>query len=214
MLAGKVNLEGELYLSKSIPYTIETLAIEFNRDVAQIKLALDIFIELEMLELTEANTYKVKNFVKHQNIKVKEKEIFENKETEAKNSNVASKEVLKPEIVKDKDGDDRTVKNREKSSTTVKGVNLEAANKVDDKVEDCIVSNSVEDRLQKQGAILLDTKKGRKKNRKKTDNLIDTNDPVEEFIDEEIIEEEADGFIDGDIPLGKDESIVLAWSFG
>jgi len=33
-LAGKVNLEGDLYMSNNIPYTIETLA-------------LDIFIELE-----------------------------------------------------------------------------------------------------------------------------------------------------------------------
>ena len=72
-LAGKVNLEGDLYMSKNLPYTIETLAIEFNRDCKQIKLALDIFIELEMIELTEANIYRVKNFAKHQNIKVKEK---------------------------------------------------------------------------------------------------------------------------------------------
>jgi predicted phage replisome organizer len=43
-LAGKVNLEGELYLSKKIPYTIETLAIEFNRDINQIKFALDAFV--------------------------------------------------------------------------------------------------------------------------------------------------------------------------
>ncbi len=42
-LAGKVNLEGDLYMSKSLPYTIETLAIEFNRCVDQIRLALDVF---------------------------------------------------------------------------------------------------------------------------------------------------------------------------
>ena len=72
-LAGKVNLEGDLYISKTLSYTIETLAIEFNRSTEQIKLALDIFIELEMIELTEDNVYRVKNFAKHQNIKVKEK---------------------------------------------------------------------------------------------------------------------------------------------
>ena len=53
LMAGKVNLEGDLYFSKTIPYTIETLAIEFNRDMAQIKLALDLLIELEMIELSE-----------------------------------------------------------------------------------------------------------------------------------------------------------------
>jgi hypothetical protein len=68
-----LNLEGDLYMSKNLPYTIETLGIEFNRDLKQIKLALDVFIELEMIELTESNAYRVRNFAKHQNIKVKEK---------------------------------------------------------------------------------------------------------------------------------------------
>lgn len=74
LLAGKVNKEGELYLSRNIPYTLETLAIEFNRDDKQVRLALDVFLELEMIELTKHNAYKVKNFAKHQNIKVKEQD--------------------------------------------------------------------------------------------------------------------------------------------
>ena len=92
-LAGKVNLEGDLYMSKNIPYTIETLAIEFNRDFNQIKLALDVFIELEMIELTEDNIYRVKNFAKHQNIKVKEK--IKSKDEEVKNKEIVVKEDLK-----------------------------------------------------------------------------------------------------------------------
>ena len=60
ILAGKVNLEGDLYMSKNIPYTIETLAIEFNRDKEQIKLALDVFIELEMVEITDGSVYRIK----------------------------------------------------------------------------------------------------------------------------------------------------------
>ncbi len=68
-LCGKVNLNGELYMSKNIPHTIETLAIEFNREAAQISLALDTFIKLEMVELMDDGVYVVKNFVKHQNIK-------------------------------------------------------------------------------------------------------------------------------------------------
>ncbi|AOR23742.1 phage replisome organizer N-terminal domain-containing protein [Clostridium taeniosporum] len=71
-LAGKVNLAGELYMSKSIPYKAETLAIEFNRSTEKVKMALDVFKNLEMIELTKDNVYKVKNFTKHQNIKVKE----------------------------------------------------------------------------------------------------------------------------------------------
>ena len=48
-LAGKVNLAGELYLSKNIPYTVETLAIEFNRSAIEVQLALKTFEDLEMV---------------------------------------------------------------------------------------------------------------------------------------------------------------------
>ncbi|AOR24979.1 phage replisome organizer N-terminal domain-containing protein [Clostridium taeniosporum] len=73
-LAGKVNLEGDLYLSKSIPYTVETLALEFNRSAKKVKLALKVFMDLEMVELIEGNVYRVRNFAKHQNIKSKKKD--------------------------------------------------------------------------------------------------------------------------------------------
>ena len=83
ILAGKVNLEGDLYMSKNIPYTVETLAIEFNRGTYQVKIALDVLMELEMIELAGNNVYRVKNFAKHQNIKVKE-EIRSNDKDERK----------------------------------------------------------------------------------------------------------------------------------
>lgn len=69
-LAAKVNLQGELYMSKNIPYTIDTLAIEFNREPMQVEKALKVFMDLEMIEVTCGKIYKVKNFAKHQNIKV------------------------------------------------------------------------------------------------------------------------------------------------
>ncbi|NFI02966.1 hypothetical protein FC959_00855 [Clostridium botulinum] len=75
-LAGKVNLEGELYLSKSIPYTIETLALEFNRSAKMVEIALKVFMDLEMVELTKDSVYRVRNFAKHQNIKSKKKEHY------------------------------------------------------------------------------------------------------------------------------------------
>ncbi|NFO47799.1 hypothetical protein FDB40_12830 [Clostridium botulinum] len=78
-LAGKVNLEGELYLSKSIPYSIETLALEFNRSAKKVEIALKAFMDLEMIELTKDNVYRVRNFAKHQNIKSKKKDINKDK---------------------------------------------------------------------------------------------------------------------------------------
>ncbi|NFR85894.1 MULTISPECIES: phage replisome organizer N-terminal domain-containing protein [unclassified Clostridium] len=74
-LAGKVNLEGELYLSKNISYTIETLALEFNRSAKMVEIALKVFMDLEMVELTKDSVYRVRNFAKHQNIKSKKKDI-------------------------------------------------------------------------------------------------------------------------------------------
>lgn len=97
ILAGKVNLEGELYLSKTIPYSLETLAIEFNRDINQVKLAFNILMELEMLEFIEGKIYKVKNFAKHQNIKVKEKDKIINQESSSKSNETQIKEDFKGE---------------------------------------------------------------------------------------------------------------------
>lgn len=85
-LAGKVNLAGDLYLSKNIPYTLETLAIEFNREVEDIELAINVFIDLEMIELVQDKIYRVKNFTKHQNIKVKEKANLENSKFHVENN--------------------------------------------------------------------------------------------------------------------------------
>ena len=98
VLAGKVNLEGELYLSKNIPYTVETLAIEFNREIEDVKLALYVLSELEMIELTENNIYIVKNFAKHQNIKTKGKNKTEDKEFNISKAEVQVNEKLKDEI--------------------------------------------------------------------------------------------------------------------
>jgi predicted phage replisome organizer len=184
LLAGKVNLEGELFLSKNLPYTIETLAIEFNREASQIKLALELFIELQMIELNEANVYKVKNFAKHQNIKVKEKEVA--KQTEKKASKLEESKV----------------------------VNLKIANKASAKAEDSIEDKINGDNSQKDNSILFDTKKSRNRTKKKKDNLIEDNITNEEFSEEEVVDEEINGFTDGDRSLGKDEAILLEWSFG
>ena len=100
-LAGKVNLDGDLYISKNLPYTMETLAIEFNRGIDQIKLALNVLIELEMIEFNEDKIYSVKNFSKHQNIKAKEKikskDNKENTKNEEMQENVSNKETKSKE---------------------------------------------------------------------------------------------------------------------
>ena len=192
MLAGKVNLEGNLYLSKNIPYTIETLAIEFNRDIAQIKLSLDVFIELEMIEITEDKIYRVKNFAKHQNIKVKAKSISENKDYDVKkievqqndNSKVATNEYAS------KESHNKISENEAE--------NLEEVNRC---------------KLQDNGPIILETKKSQKSKKnnkkKKRDKAPDINVIDEEFEDNSIC-----CLTDGVRLLGDGESTILEWSFG
>ena len=74
VLAGKVNMDGYLFINENIPYTIETLSIEFNRTIEEIELSVKVLIDLEILELTKQKIYKVKNWAKHQNIKKKSDE--------------------------------------------------------------------------------------------------------------------------------------------
>ncbi|WP_242984791.1 phage replisome organizer N-terminal domain-containing protein [Clostridium beijerinckii] len=98
VLAGKVNQEGELYMSRNIPYTVETLSIEFNREISEVKAALDVLMNLEMIEIVDNNIYKVKNFVKHQNIKVKEKNEIVKKYSEIDHSKSSKIEATEEEL--------------------------------------------------------------------------------------------------------------------
>ena len=113
-------------MSRNIPYTIETLAIEFNRSEEQIKLALEVFIELEMIELIDGRIYGVKNFAKHQNIKVKEKIKSEDKAYDIKNTEAVKKEDSQCESyindVKKSDNEDKKSKNNadEEETTSIK----------------------------------------------------------------------------------------------
>ncbi|WP_143318285.1 phage replisome organizer N-terminal domain-containing protein [Clostridium sp. HBUAS56017] len=191
-LAGKVNLEGNLYLSKNIPYTVETLAIEFNRDVDQIKLALDVLIDLEMIEFDEGKIYRVKNFVKHQNIKVKEKnKLNDNKEK------IEEQEINMKDDIHNKD---------EEYKNKIEDTNDEFNKEIN------VINNGSEDIVcNDQGHIplFLDTKNNKKthKRKKKSKNSDITGEEIE---DSELV-----CFHDGyeESPLGKNESIAHRWAF-
>jgi hypothetical protein len=212
LLAGKINLEGELFLSKNMPYTIETLSIEFNRDPSQIKLALELFIELQMIELTETKVYKVKNFAKHQNIKVKDKEAVANNTDDQLNKDLEVE--INGDNNKDKGTEQKVVENSEEQLDESKVVNLEAPTK-DSALADAIIGDKINgDTPQKDISTLFNTKKIRKRNNKKKDTIIDINITGEELSEEEVLHEKINGFTEGDIPLSKDETILLEWSFG
>ena len=213
-LAGKVNLEGSLYLSRNIPYTIETLAIEFNRDVEQVNLALNTLIDLEMLELVKDKIYRVKNFAKHQNIKTKEKvEVQENKvETEGNTQNIKNKEdkSIEKQIC---EGMEKPPKNQISED---KIINSEIINK-DNIDSDCknsadilinIKDHQPKNDLQSNIPIALEKRKSQKVNKNRAKNI--------SCIDEdsgEIEQDQISGLFEGEngIPLGKEDEVIMTF---
>lgn len=71
-LAGKHNEQGYIMLSENLPYNEEMLANEFNRSLNTVRLALQTFTMLGMIEYDDG-ILKVANWEKHQNIEGLEK---------------------------------------------------------------------------------------------------------------------------------------------
>jgi len=243
LLAGKVNLEGDLYMSKNIPYTIETLAIEFNRGTYQVKLALDVLMELEMIELTENNVYRVRNFGKHQNIRIKEENKSNDKEENIKNNEievevkenpieqtadnlgevflkvaVSENEMIESAISK---GKEENVSENEIGNLKIIHKNI---NETDDNMSDSNLNYGNFNNLQDTIPIPLESKKNKKSNkRKKKEVDIETLDEdIGEGIsdcfhsgEEDVEDDMICFFYDGDEerPLSEGECILKAWSF-
>jgi len=68
VLAGQKNMGGEVYFNDEIPYTDEMLSAIFHRKVNTVRLALQTFCELRMIELSADKTIIICNWFKHQNI--------------------------------------------------------------------------------------------------------------------------------------------------
>jgi predicted phage replisome organizer len=219
-LAAKVNLFGDLFMSRNIPYTIETLAIEFNRSEEQIKLAIDVFLELEMIELVDGRIYKVKNFAKHQNIKVEEKAKSEVEDINSKNIEAATDKVIinetcdkedKKSDMKEEDKDkafkNNVAKNQEKTDISEEKMVLEINNigiKKDSTLSGEISNNTTNNIIT---TIPLDNKKNKKsignKNKEEVNNLTE----------EEGEEEDMFCFREGEYIPGEGETVVASWAF-
>lgn len=65
-LAGKSNSAGFLMMTDKIAYTEEMLSSIFSRDIKLIHLAIDVFVQLDMIEVIDNKIY-ISNWEKHQN---------------------------------------------------------------------------------------------------------------------------------------------------
>ena len=209
-LAGKVNLAGELYMSKTIPYTIETLAVEFNRSIEQVKLAIDVFMELEMIEVNEDNVYRVKNFAKHQNIKFKENAKSEETDSSIKNQevNVAAADVKSEiDIETNKEAGKIETENIRNDASRNLNIHNKDVTNIDKNISDNKEITNLRDNI--PIPIPLEKKKSKKANKnRKTDMHIKVTD--EEPEDNSLIH-----FYDSEEgkPLEEGESVVSEWAF-
>ncbi|OOM81122.1 phage replisome organizer N-terminal domain-containing protein [Clostridium sp. BL-8] len=222
-LAGKVNQEGDLYMSRNIPYTVETLAIEFNREADQVRSALEVFIELEMVELTEANVYRVVNFAKHQNIKKAEKN--KAKSEEVKSENISKeKSENKTEVdelsrdninnkIKAEEGklveageskDNKDTANSNSSGKENKEFTDEYTMKINTDMNKEALSNSSRDK----SPINLELKKSKRINKKRKKGI------TCEITDQELQPDDVICWVsDGEMPLAEGDEIVSKWTF-
>lgn len=67
-LAGRSNRDGLLMMTDKIHYTDEMLAAIFNRDIKTVQLALQVFENLGMIEITNNSSIVIANWNKHQNV--------------------------------------------------------------------------------------------------------------------------------------------------
>jgi predicted phage replisome organizer len=66
-LAGNVNEDGAMFLTRDIPYTEDMLATEFHRPIDTVRLALKVLQQFGMIEIID-NVYQVTNWQRYQNI--------------------------------------------------------------------------------------------------------------------------------------------------
>lgn len=122
-LAGLSNMGGYIMLTENIPYTEDMLINKINRPISTVRMALQTFQNLGMLEVSEGAFY-LTNWEKHQNIealeKVREYERKRKAEQRARKKQLNLLEAAVPGNVPDSPGDvpslEVRTKNKEKDS--------------------------------------------------------------------------------------------------
>ncbi|QUN37874.1 phage replisome organizer N-terminal domain-containing protein [Clostridium beijerinckii] len=228
VLAGKVNQEGELYMSRNIPYTVETLSIEFNRDISGVKAALDVLMNLEMIEIVDNNIYKVKNFVKHQNIKVKEKAEIVKKENNTeilektdmdKNKNI---EVNLKNVLPIKEKQEISIKENKDNGVMLLKANTKKSNNENKGNNNSNMTEAKKDESDQHNnsPVIFEVEKNKSKKKKRVNKKKNESD-IESY-DEDVSDNITDRgnkdndifwFSEGEITLGEGETIISEWSF-
>lgn len=65
--AGKCNAGGMIFITERVPFTKEDLADEFDIEISTIELALNAFVEYDMIDLYDDGFISIRNWEKYQN---------------------------------------------------------------------------------------------------------------------------------------------------
>lgn len=180
-LAGIVNDSGYLYINEETPYTLKTLAIEFNRPFEKVKASMKVLRKLQMIEFTEDKFYRVKNWTKYQNVDALEKQRTETSKRVAKHR-------AKKKLEKENPNDNANGKNAdgvEEKSEKING----SENKVkesDENKDGSDISSSYENnkRIQIKEEIVEQENTNENSSKSKNDNgnVTSNNDEVKEDV--------------------------------
>ena len=116
-LARIVNDSGYLYINGETPYTLKTLAIEFNRPLDKVKAAIKVLRKLQMIEFTEDKFYRVTNWTKYQNVDALEKQRAETSRRVAKHRAKKKLETKNPDD--NNNGENNSAPNEENNNGSV-----------------------------------------------------------------------------------------------
>ncbi|WP_297427901.1 phage replisome organizer N-terminal domain-containing protein [Clostridium sp.] len=94
LLGGKLNANGEVFLSEDKPLTAKMLAILFSRSLEDIKIALKVLSNFDMIEIAPNKVIRIVNWDKHQNIEGMER-VREQNRKRAENHREKKKEEKK-----------------------------------------------------------------------------------------------------------------------
>lgn len=119
--AGKTNSSGYIYLNENIPYTDEMLSTIFQRPLNTVRLALKLFSDFGMIEITDNNFIGITNWEKYQNIDGLDK-IREQTNKRVKRHREKKKLALpEPKVSEEEPEKDETLRNASSNVTVTDG---------------------------------------------------------------------------------------------
>jgi predicted phage replisome organizer len=156
LLGGKLNANGEIFLSDGKPLTAKMLAILFSRPLEDIKLALKVLSRFGMIEIAADKVIKIVNWNKYQNVEGMEKvreqnrkraeDFREKKKLEKKSAESAKEETHEAEDIDNINNlnyTDVSKYNKDMDKNEVVGENTLIEDTIDNIVDEGINNNNV-----------------------------------------------------------------------